>query len=274
MSILTQNTLADKSLANTLPSGQLVNRKWLSKHGFSRSAVDYHLRANNLIAPVRGIYQRPDSKIKWQGILHSLSDMGHKVHIGGLSALNEQGFSHNISLSKPLVQLYSAALLPAWIDDWENIDTAEFSLERYKLAWLGGLPEDLITSSNFGQWDWAVYIAHPELAVLEYLVKLKTVDDFKLFDLLFENMATLSPHRVQLALSHCTNIKAKRLFGWFATRHAYAWVKRIDWDLVDFGSGKRLIIKAGCYDKQWRITVPKEMTNNKEGNHGSEQPLF
>ncbi len=275
MSTSTQNTLAD-SLANVLPSGQLIDRKWLSKHGFSRSAVDYHLRANNLTALVRGIYQRPDSKMKWQGILHSLSDMGYKVHIGGLSALNEQGFSHNISLSKPVIQLYSSELLPRWIDNWENIDTAEFSLERYKLAWLDALPDDLVTYSNFGQWDWTVYIAHPELAVFEYLAKLKTVGDFKQFDLLFENMATLSPYRVQLVLSHCTNIKAKRLFAWFATRHAFAWVKRIDWDSVDFGSGKRLIIKAGRYDKQWRITVPKEMINNnkEEGNHGSKQSLF
>ena len=275
MSTPIQYTLREKSLTNTLPSGQLVNRKWLSAHGFSRSAVDYHLRANNLVAPARGIYHRPDLKMKWQGILHSLSDMGYKVHIGGLSALNEQGFSHNISLSKPVIQLYSAELLPVWVDHWEAITSADFSLERYKLTWLDNLPNELVTHSNFGQRDWAVYIAHPELAILEYLINLETTDDFKQVDFLFENMATLSPTRIQLALAHCSNIKAKRLFGWFATRHAYAWLKRISWDSVTLGSGNRLIIRSGSYDKQWRITVPKDMVNNnKEGNHGSEQPLF
>ena len=274
MTTITQNLSPHTSLADILPRGQLVNRKWLLAHGFSRSAVDYHLRAKNLIAPARGVYQRSGLKIKWQGLFYSLTDMGYQLHVGGLSALYELGFAHNVSMTQPVIQLYSPDVLPIWLDNWAEHNEADFSLERYKLAWLDSLPHELITHSQFGQWDWVVCIAYPELAILEYLVNLKTVDDFKQVDLLFENMATLSPTRVQLALTHCTNIKANRLFGWFATRHAYAWVKRIDWDSVNFGSGKRLIIKAGSYDKQWRITVPKEMTNNKEGNNGSEQPLF
>ena len=68
--------------------------------------------------------------------------------------------------------------------------------------------------------------------------------DFSLADKFFESATTLRPKLVSTLLRHCTEVKAKRLFLWFATRHAHAWAKRLDLSGVDLGRGKRVIVKA------------------------------
>jgi hypothetical protein len=270
---MTNKPQKHKSLSNVLPRGQLVNRAWLNKRGFTRPDIDYYLRAEHLSAPVRGFYLRPGLALKWQAIAYSLQEMHYSLHVGGLTALNEQGFAHNIPMSEQTIQLYSASELPYWLDDWHSNNNTTFRLKPVKQLWLKDLPKSLLTHVNFSQWDWSIDLAQPELAIVEHLVSIHSEEDFKQVDLIFENLATLSPQRLQATLEHCTHIKAKRLFGWFASRHAHAWENKIDWQSIHLGSGKRQIVK-GHYDKQWQITVPSDMTNNKEEENGSKQPLF
>jgi len=37
----------------------------------------------------------------------------------------------------------------------------------------------------------------------------------------------------------------------------YSWIKRIDTELVNLGSGKRVIVKGGKLNKKYMITVPE-----------------
>ncbi len=63
-----------------LPEGQLVNRGWLLGRGFSRSRVDYFLRARKLEAITHGIYWRPGPPLKWEHVVYSLNEMGSCLH--------------------------------------------------------------------------------------------------------------------------------------------------------------------------------------------------
>ena len=83
--------------------------------------------------------------------------------------------------------------------------------------------------------------------------------DFSVADKFFEAAATLRPTLVNALLSACTQVKAKRLFLWFATRHNHPWLKSLDISKVNLGSGKRVIVTGGLLDKQYQITVPREM---------------
>ena len=69
-------------------------------------------------------------------------------------------------------------------------------------------------------------------------------------------------------------MKAKRLFLWFATRHNHSWLKSLDVSKVNLGSGKRVIVTGGLLDKQYQITVPREMRNSEEISDGSESNFF
>lgn len=271
---MTKNQAKRPRLEDILPRGQLVDRSWLYKHGFKRPDIDYHLRANNLQAPFRGVYQRPGLQLKWQNVIFSLNEMGYKTHLGGEAALNQLGYAHNITLSEIQIELYSAESLPAWLDQWQTRFESNFSIKCYKQAWLAELPEGLVKTIPYGQWDWPVHYAQPELAILEYLFSLKTEADFLHTNKLFESLATLSPNRLQLALEHCNSIKVRRLLGWYASHHKHAWFNHLDWEKINTGKGKRSLFKGGKLDSQWKITLPNSLAGKSKGNNGSEQPLF
>ena len=77
---------------------------------------------------------------------------------------------------------------------------------------------------------------------------------------LAEGLRTLSPRRLNLLLQDCRSIKVKRLFFWFADRHNPPWLSQIDKKAVDFGSGKRMLVKGGRLDPAYHITVPEDLS--------------
>lgn len=76
-------------------------------------------------------------------------------------------------------------------------------------------------------------------------------------DQLIQGMTLLSPRTLQKLLEACTNVKVKRLFLWFGSRHNYTWFSKLNTDNINLGSGNRVIIKGGELDKTYKITVPK-----------------
>ena len=263
-------------LPDAIHDGQLVDRKWLKLKGFYRPDVDYYLRSGGLEAVTRGVYRRPGKPLKWEAVLYSLQELGFEPHVGGLFALKEQGYAHFMEMrNQSVVELYAARALPKWLESWHNKQPQpenQFKFRLHRQAWLEHLPKGLIEQRYFGTWDWPLNYATAELAVVESLVNLNTVTDFLAMDRLFESMASLSPGKLQKTLQACGSVKANRLSGWFADRHNHAWSKKMVWNHLDMGSGKRSIVKGGCFDKKWQITIPKELADNSR--NGSEQPIF
>jgi hypothetical protein len=256
--------LAD-SMESRLPEGLVVNRAWLKGQGFARSRIDYYLRAGRLEAVARGLYRRAGPPLKWEHLVYSLQVLGYPVHVGGRSALELTGYAHFLPLGGvQRIDLFGVTSLPSWFSATES----PVRFELHGRRWFTKLPPDAITTQPFGHWDWALRYATPELALLELLAELKDEADFLLADKFFESATTLRPNLVGHLLRHCTQVKAKRLFLWFAARHTHAWQKRIDVSDVDLGQGKRMIVKGGALDAQYQITVPREMVD------GAEQGFF
>jgi len=248
-------------LVSQLPEGQVVDRTWLLKKGFSRPRVDAFIRNGVLQAVARGAYRRPGPPLKWQHLLYSLRELGHDLHVGGLSALQQQGLSHYLALSdKNAIQLYGITALPSWLSKLEG-DFA-FTLHKQKLFEV--LPESALLNQPFGHWDWPIPYAKPELALLELAAEVGNKADFSQLDKLFDSAVNLRPLLLQSLLSSCGQVKAKRLFLWFAQRHHHAWFNALNVDGVDLGSGKRMIVSGGVLDKHYQITVPKEMVKHDD----------
>ncbi len=76
--------------------------------------------------------------------------------------------------------------------------------------------------------------------------------------LIVENLVSLRPEVVQRLLEMCRSIKVKRLFMYLAEKAEHPWLAQLDLSRVDFGKGKRLIIRNGRYDTKYRITVPRD----------------
>lgn len=77
--------------------------------------------------------------------------------------------------------------------------------------------------------------------------------------MLMEGLRNLSPRRLQGLLVACRNVKVKRLFFWFAERHNQPWLKSINRAQIDFGKGKRMLVRGGKLDPKYHITVPKKL---------------
>ena len=248
-------------LEHILPDGQVINRKWLQQKGFERSTIDYYVRSGKLERVGRGAYRRPGPPLKWEHLFYSLQELGCDLHIGGQSALDLQGYAHYLSLAdgrKPIA-LYGKMKIPTWM---KNIDS-NVKFATYTQKGFSKLPENSLTTMTFGHWDWELNLSTVELALFELLTQVKDESDFSVADKYFESATILRPELVNKLLHASTHIQTKRLFMWFADRHAHQWSRNIDRDNVDLGSGKRVIIKGGAFNKKYNITVPREMIYNE-----------
>ena len=247
-------------LENQLLDGLVVDRAWLADRGFERPLVDYYLRSGALVPVARGAYRRPGPPLKWEHVVYSLQELGYSIHVGGRSALELQGFAHYLSMQGvQQIHLYGAAKLPGWVS---KLDASyQLILHRGKLFDVS--VAEAISTKPFGHWDWPLRYATPELALLELASEVKQNADFEMLDKLFESATSLRPRLLMKLLIACHNVKAKRLFLWFAERHGFAWFKRLEVDAVSLGSGKRVIVKGGALDKKYQITVPRQMTRER-----------
>lgn len=246
-------------LEKGIPECLLINRAWLEQKGFTRPDIDYYLRSASLQTVKRGLYRKPGAQLKWQHIAYSLQELGFASHIGGKTALAEKGLAHYLEFGNQGIQVFSHEKLPAWLVEWQEQQNSAYYFSVFTKTWLANVPDQLYSRMVFGNWDWPIKIARPELAIVEWVNQAKTTSDLQAIDSVFEGLTTLSPRRLQAALELCTSIQTRRLMGWFCDRHPHTWSKRIAWQTIELGTGKRAFIKAGVYNAKWQITVPTEM---------------
>lgn len=247
-------------LDQVLPDGQVVNRAWLQDRGFDRSRVDFYLFSHKLARVGHGAYRRPGPPLKWEHYVYSLQELGIDIHIGGRTALNLLGYAHYLELGGiKKIDLYSQSPLPTWIKSIK-----EFVFEHHKRQCFDTLEDSAFTTKPFGHWDWQLRVSSIELALIELLCDVGNEADFLVADKYFESATSLRPRLVNILLKQCTQVKAKRLFLWFSERHNHAWFQNIEIVNLDLGSGKRVIVKGGALDKEYQITVPREMSGNEQ----------
>ena len=104
--------------------------------------------------------------------------------------------------------------------------------------------------------SYAVTISTPERAIMEVMYGLPRDASFEEVALLMEGLTTLRPRMLQVLLEQCHSVKVKRLFMYLAEDCNHAWVKKLDVSKVDFGKGKRMLVKGGRFNAKYSITVP------------------
>lgn len=260
------NTIRRKEVNQLLPEGGVATRRWLMQRGFSRHAIDNLVKGEQMATITPGVYTRWDTKPTWQGFVYFLQEnLRLNLTVGGLSALDLLGLSHYLPLAvQRKIHLYGTAHLPLWLNkaakdvrfvwhsEWELLGrrrTQEVNpadpLKRFTRPqpWKEG-KADLILSS-------------PERALLEILTDVPHEISFEHADQLMQGMTSLSPGSLQVLLQECKNIKVRRLFFLLADRHQHAWLKKLQPEKIDLGSGKRQLVENGKLDKKYLITIPK-----------------
>ena len=252
-----------RELFRLVPEGALVTRTWLRDQGIGSHAIDNLLKSRQLATVKGGVYKREGSRPEWGDVIRFLQqDIKSDLTIGGLTALELQKLSHYLPMaSKRSIHLYGTDSLP----DWINTVVDNVSFVRYNIGSLLGqdLTEDsLLELQQFTRqvaWKDAeegLHISSPERAILEVLDGVPDRITFEHADELMQGLSTLSPRVLQQILELFGNIMVRRLFLWFSDRHNHPWLKRIDREKIDLGSGNRVIARGGRLDKNYRITVP------------------
>ncbi|MCH9812988.1 MAG: type IV toxin-antitoxin system AbiEi family antitoxin [Epsilonproteobacteria bacterium] len=243
-----------KQLYELLPEGVVAPSSWLTIKGYSPQLLYKYVQSSWLDKIGRSAYIRPSSEVQWQGVVLGLQRLADEpFHVGGLTALNLQGFAHYLAIGgEKKVMLYGSKNFPAWI---KNIALPQtFALSKKPDLGTLGMKKNPTNIRN-----WQIEISSPERAILELLYEVeKEGTSFQFVAEIFENLTTLSPRLLNQLLEKCDSLKVKRLFLFLANYYAFSWWKHIDTDVLDIGVGKMQVVKNGAYDKTYKITVPRE----------------
>ncbi len=266
------NAIRRKEVFEMIPEGGVATRKWLMKKGLSRHALDNLIKSEQLKSVVNGVYTRAGSKLTWQGIVFSLQSILHLPFVvGGLTALEMQGLAHYLSMSdKKTIHLYGSEKLPQWV----NAMLPDVTFVRHSEDELLGINKSKDKRSNTSIKDvnslkeftvlqtWkegleALVVSSQERSYLELLMEVPQKISFEHADQLMQGLTSLSPRSLQKLLEQCRNIKVRRLFFWFAERHNYTWLQKLEPKKIDMGTGNRMLFKGGILNKKYKITVPE-----------------
>lgn len=259
-----KSTLQKSTLYDLVPNGYVVTKQWLQSKGLGSHTIDNLLKSGQLLSVARGVYQRPGYDLEWQGVAASLEWMGYSLLVGGLTALDVNGYGHYIPLgNRPQVHLYGREPGPKWLNKLMN----DVSFVTHNMARLFADEMPVSKMGFMGSHKPVCATYSVEAAYLQVLMEVPQAISFDYADKLMEGLTTLSPGKLDELLHHCISVKVKRLFFWMSERHNHAWLAKLKCDDYDLGSGKRSLAPGGKLDVKFNITVPEEL-------HVSAQPLF
>lgn len=245
-------------LHQVAPEGLVVTRKQLLQAGLTGAALDRYVKSGWLHVVGRGAYLRgPEHALarplRWQQLAISLQRAGLPVHVGGATALAMHGL-YEPDPESPVLDLFGKVRMPAWSTQArlrERVRLQRFLLLSPKLR-AGIVPV------QWGPWDWVMWIASPERALMEAAALVPDTHTFKELDAAFAVARELDAVQLNALLGWSRHVQVNRLLLWFADRHAHPWNQDIERERVFLGSGKRQIVAGGRLDKTYGITVPTE----------------
>lgn len=235
--------------------GTVLTMTWLAEQGVSKDLVRKYVASGWMERIGRGAYVRTGDSVDWEGAVYSLqTQLGMSVHVAALSALQRKGLAHYLSLgNKKTIQLFSdgAERLPSWFSetDWE------VQVEHRGVRLFDGENNSL---SEVEHKSFSIRVSSPEKAALEMLYCVKSNSDFDFAQEVFAGLGGLRPIEIHALLGGCKSVRVKRTFLWMAKTCEHPWLKYVDLQDVDLGSGKRVVYQGGMLDRDFQITVPKK----------------
>lgn len=198
-----------------------------------------------------GAYILKNDTVNWEGAVYALQkSMNNKLHIGGKTALELQGFAHYLKQEIRQIELFSTSSerLPVWFkkQKWINqIQLFTTSVFDYESP---GVFRDLSVSNI------QLKVAAPELAILEMIYLVPQHHTLNETNLIMASLTTLRPNLIQSQLEKCRSVKVKRLFLYLVEANSHKWFEKLNVKKIYLGSGKREIVKNGKFDKKYNIT--------------------
>jgi len=240
-------------LISNWPRGTVKTVTELKYLGYTPQLLKVYANSKWIELFSRGIYKLYNDEVSWQGVLYGFQKKSAipTLHAGGKTALNLKGYAHYLPKNEKKVYLYSDRKenMHVWLKKFNNVVLKRNEVFNYT-------KEEIFTTFNAG--SFSIKISSPELAAMELLYLVPAAQSFDEATKIMEGLTTLRPQLVQNLLEECSSIKVKRLFLFMAEKHEHDWLKDLNLEKINLGSGKRVIAKDGVLDKKYNITVPNE----------------
>ena len=114
----------------------------------------------------------------------------------------------------------------------------------------------VIQTAKFG--EFSIELSSLERATFELLYLVTDKSSFNNAAEVIEGLGVLRPAVMEAYLEACNSVKVNRLLLFLAEHFQHAWLKKINCEHANLGSGKRQIVKDGILNKKYQITVPHE----------------
>jgi len=239
-------------LISQWPSGVIFTTSWLNNHGISYGLVQKYRNSKWIESVGHGAVKRYKDEVEWPGAVYALQkQLGMKIRVGGKTVLHLRGYGRNIPLKREKIYLFAdpGKKLPKWFRDYEwGVDIKFHTSELFREDSIG------LKEKEFG--TFSIILSSVERAMLELLSLVPGKQSYEESLYFMESLSGLRPEFVQRLLENCTSIKAKRLFMHLSEKVGHSWFSKIDKSKIDFGRGKRTIVKGGTFDSKYNITVP------------------
>ncbi len=236
------------------PAGTVITSNWLNEKGVYKQLADSYENSGWLMRIGRGAYKRKGEEISWESGLYTLLKLQSlSIHAGGKTALESQGFGHYIKMGgeqRVILWKTPETRLPAWFKNYAWKVNMEIRSAQLFIEEVNALSTRKLDGIE-------VEISSAERAIIEYLYDIPAREGFDEANYIMEGLSTLRPQILQQLLEACKSVKVKRLFMYIAEYYNHAWFKRLNSSRIDFGKGKREIIKGGKYNKKYKIVVPE-----------------
>lgn len=236
--------------------GDIHTLKWFAQHGIQQRTAYQYSESSSLQKIGSGVFSRNGESLHWAGAVRAMQEeLGMDVHVGGQTALALQGASHQISVNGRIKLItYSKLSLPKWVamNDWSiKIELKRSSLFKKK-----------VTYDSFESNGIKIAISSRELAILELAAELDISQSFESLENQMRGLTTLRSTLLQDLLEACNSVKVKRVFLYLSERLDLPYFKKLDLAHIRLGSGKRVLLKNGSFNKKYLITVPKDSEEN------------
>ncbi|MEQ8421587.1 type IV toxin-antitoxin system AbiEi family antitoxin domain-containing protein [Maribacter arcticus] len=246
------------SLLKSKPSSIVYLTAWLTQRGFSNQLLDKYKKSNWFTSIGTGAMIRSGDKVGYEGAIYALQvQAGMYIHPAGKTALSILGKSHYLELSPNKVTLFGGQQekLPTWCIQHDWGVKLDYHSSSFLPSNIGLVEVELKTFS--------IKVSSAARAMLECLFLAPEHQELVECYQLMEGLNNLRPNLVQDLLENSTSIKVNRLFMYLAEKANHSWVKHLNMDKINLGSGKRSIVKNGVYDPKYKITVPVELANGE-----------
>ena len=251
-----QNGSIINNLLRSWPKNTVAVSTWLDEQGVYRQLAGTYVKSGWIERLGQGAFKRVGENVDWSGGLYTLqTQLNMSVHPAGITALQLQGNAHYLParLKQSKIVLFGSKneKLPKWFKGY-TWDVAV----RYVMTGLFGRYTGLgLTTYNSGNYE--IKISSSERAAIELCYDVPIRESFDELDQIMSGLTTLRPRIVQELLEKCGSVKTKRLFMYLAEKHNHAWVKKLNLEKVNFGTGKRSLCNNGHYNSKYKIVVPK-----------------